>query len=303
MTQAATIEYFLEHEGVLYPDPLAVQADGSTRIYPEAPGHYVVRAHCTSDEGENHWYETTFHVKGVEGDAPQRIRVADSRLWTPTPWDGHLLSAHERTVFDQLRSIIRPGDVVYDVGANVGPFAAQFLSWVGRTGWLYAFEPNPVCLYFLRANLADSRQRNYTILPFAISDETGLAAFTLNYGSSLIGSSEGLFAGRKPGHHIQVDKRSLDSLVASFHLKAPRFIKIDVEGAEAAVVSGMRHTLERERPALMIELHGRASASHTLGQLAGVGYRFTRPPDTRQVSAQILLDDLRDECFQVIGHP
>ena len=61
-----------------------------------------------------------------------------------------------------LQDTIRAGAVIYDIGANVGVFAVHLARWAGVTGWVYAIEPNPTCVYFLRANLATTGMSNFT---------------------------------------------------------------------------------------------------------------------------------------------
>ena len=126
----------------------------------------------------------------------------------------------------------------------MGLYSVRFARWIGRGGWLYALEPNPICVSFLRANLEHAGTRNFTIVPVAASNARGECAFSLNYGSSMIGVGADSPVAGKPGHQIRVEAERLDSLIAAFDLRQPDFIKVDVEGAEAAVVAGMMETLE-----------------------------------------------------------
>jgi FkbM family methyltransferase len=300
----AAVDYFLEHEGVLYPHPLRAEADGSVRVYPEAPGCYGLRAAWRSGQGESGWTRIEFQVKGAQGSAPQRVSAEGETLWVPTAWDAQTLGMHERPVFRELQKIIRPGATVYDIGANVGLFSARFARWVGADGWLYALEPNPICVSFLRANLEHVGTRNFTILPVAASNSRSDCTFTLNYGSSMIGVGGDSTVAGKPGHRIRVEGESLDRLIATFNLRRPDFIKVDVEGAESSVVAGMMQTLEKTRPGLMIELHGREAAASTLQILAALGYQYlVCATGERYRTAEALLDSLPEACVQVIGCP
>jgi FkbM family methyltransferase len=296
------VEYFLEHESVFYPDPLKAEPDHTVRLYPEAPGRYALHAGWRTAEGQSGWTRTEFHVAGPEGAAPQQVATGGERLWVPTAWDRRLISTHEKPVFRELQKIIRPRATVYDIGANVGLFSVRFARWIGSEGWLYAIEPNPICVCLLRANFERIRARNLTILPVALSNAPGHCTFTVNYGSSLIGVGTDSTVPDKPGHRIQVETQSLDGLIAKLRLRKPDFIKLDVEGAEAAAVSGMMETLERHRPSLMIELHGRQAAEATLPQLARLRYTYLLCATGAQyASADTLLTSLPDACVQVIG--
>jgi FkbM family methyltransferase len=295
--------YYLEHEGVFYPHPLSSESDQSVRLYLEAPGRYVLHAAWRSPAGDGGWARCEFRVAGAAGSTPQQCRVDDERLWVPTPWDAEIISAHEQPVLRELQRIIRYGSTVYDVGANVGLFSLRFARWTGAEGWVYAIEPNPVCICFLRANLEQLRVRNFAILPVALSDRSGPATYSLNYGSSLIGLVTQPTTRDKPGHHIAVETADLDSLIAQFALRRPDFVKIDVEGAEETVVAGMIDTLARCRPGLMIELHGRHAAEGTLKRLGPLGYEYllcsTR---VRYSSADELLAAIPDATVQVIAY-
>ncbi len=298
-----SVEYFLEHQGIMYPRSLRTEPDGSVRIYPEAPGRYALHASWRTARNETGWARADFDVGGPAGYGPQRIRVAGEQLWVPTAWDAQVLSAHERPAFNALKDTIRSGAVIYDIGANVGVFAVHLARWAGATGWLYAMEPNPTCVYFLRANLATTGMSNFTILPVAASNSAGELVFNLNYGSSLIGTGDQSTPVDKPGHRIGVNREALDTLIARFHLRRPDFIKLDVEGAEADAVAGMMETLRASRPGLMIELHGRDAAVATLHTLAELDYRYTVPATgARYATARALADAIGDECVQVLGN-
>jgi FkbM family methyltransferase len=298
------LQYFLEHEGVLYPHALSTEPDGSIRLYPEAPGRYVVRVRWRSVSRHSGWAQAEFDLDAKRGSTPQRVGLGGLKLWVPTAWDAHLLGTHEPAVFRDLRSFVRRGGNVYDIGANVGLFSVRLAEWIGAEGWLYAIEPNPICVYFLRANLSKARARNFTIIPVAVSDQPCTLAFSLNYGSSLIGVGTDLPNARKPGHQIGVDGDRLDSLITTFRLRPPDFIKLDVEGAEAKAIAGMRETLETTRPSLMIELHGREAATATLQLLAPLGYHYLRPATAAKYdTTDALLDSLEDECVQIVGYP
>jgi FkbM family methyltransferase len=300
----AAVDYFLEHEGVFYTQPLRAEPDGAIRLYPEAPGRYALHAAWRSGGGTSGWTRTEFQVKGAQGSTPQRVTAGSETLWVPTARDAQLITTHEQHVFRDLQKIICSGATVYDIGANVGLFSVLFARWIGAGGWLYAIEPNPICVHFLRANLEHARSRNFTILPVAASDRRSDVRFTINYGSSLLGVGADSSVTGKPGHQITVEGESLDALIATFNLRNPDFIKLDVEGAEASVVAGMMATLEKHRPSFMIEMHGRDAASQTLLSLAGLGYQYRLSSTAAMYrSAEDLLDSLPDACVQVIGYP
>jgi FkbM family methyltransferase len=303
---ASAPAFYLEHDGVLYLEPLSVDGDGSVRLYPEAPGRYVLHATWRAGEGTVQWARTQFHIAGEgPGSPPTQVKLEDrTTLWVPTRWDAQAVTAFERPVFRELQKLVRPGMTVYDIGANVGLFSVRLLRWIRPTGWLYAVEPSPVCVSFLRANLGLTGAENFQILPVAISNRRTECAFRLNYANSLIGVTSDSPHAAKPGHELRVAAESLDGLIAERGLRKPDLIKLDVEGAEALAVEGMMETIATARPTLMIELHGRAAASQTLQRLASCGYRYLdTSTGVTYERAEDLSEALPEACVQVIGLP
>jgi FkbM family methyltransferase len=298
-----SVDFFLEHQGILYPDRLAATGpDATVRLYLEVPGLYRLHATWQSASEESGCTHIQFEA-GTYAGTPRLTRVArDVEIWMPSAWDAQLLGAHEATTVREVAKILKRGSTVYDIGANIGLFSVLFARAIGSSGTLYAIEPNPICVYFLRANLEQTQAANYTILPVAIARSRADCGFALNYGSSMLGvGSDSPYAG-KHGHRIQVGGESLDGLIARLGLRPPDFIKLDVEGAEASAMEGMMKTIESTRPALMLELHGRTAARDTLKQLSRAGYRYTVPANgTVFANADDLAASFPDQCVQVIG--
>jgi FkbM family methyltransferase len=153
-----------------------------------------------------------------------------------------------------LQSAIRPGDVVWDVGANVGLYSPVLAGWVGDQGHVYAFEPSGQNQIGLRAACADCQ--NVVIFPFGLSAKTHTVSFV--QGTDSTGAtSRVVAAGEKlPPGAEQIELRAGDELIATGAAKAPNVVKIDVEGHECDVLEGLSKTLSQ--PALrdiFIEVH------------------------------------------------
>lgn len=297
------LEFFLEHEGIFYPRPIPAEANGTVRLYPEASGHYVLHAFWREAGGGRGRAQLPIVIAGPPaGREPRLVHIDDrTSLWVPTEWDRQAIEAHERPVLKALQQLVRPGHVVYDIGANVGLFSVLMARWAGDTGWLYAIEPNPVCVCFLRANLERARAHRYTIVPLAMSDRQGECAFTANYATTLVGAgADSPATVHKPGHQIRVDADTLDQIIDKWQLRAPDVIKIDIEGAERVAIAGMMRTLERARPTILVELHGRGAAQQVLPRLAALRYAFDVPAaGVRFGTADELLAWMPEACIQV----
>jgi FkbM family methyltransferase len=164
---------------------------------------------------------------------------------------GWVLGASEPAVQNVLVQQLAPGDVFYDVGANVGFFSLLAAKLVGSTGRVYCFEPQPSVIAQLRANLDRNGFTNYEVIEAAVADQRGTARLRLGRGDPWSELTARLVDG-DGGGTLAVDVVALDDL----DLPAPRLVKIDVEGAESRVLAGMTRLLREHRPILVIELHG-----------------------------------------------
>lgn len=159
------------------------------------------------------------------------------------------LGTHEERVQDVLAEHVRPGSVVYDIGAHAGFFTLLCSRLAGAEGRVYAFEPRRENIERLRRNIEANDAANVRIVPAAASDRTGEAAFVL-HASTLEGSLA--LSGEPAAARVRTE--TVDALVSG-GMAPPDFIKIDVEGAEGAVIRGAVRTIDAQRPLLLIEVH------------------------------------------------
>ncbi len=169
---------------------------------------------------------------------------------------GFLLGTSELDVQTALSVLVKPGMVVYDIGANVGFLTIIAARLVGRQGRVIAFEPVPANLEQLRHNAAVNGFTQVTARCEALSSTDGKAIFQVSADPTW-GKLAGIGAtiSRKVGE-ISVAVSRLDTLLHEGDLPFPDLIKIDVEGAEADVLDGAGDTFRKSRPILLIELHG-----------------------------------------------
>lgn len=139
--------------------------------------------------------------------------------------------------------LLRPGDIVIDVGANIGYTAILFSSIVGPTGKVIALEPSPRCFRLLERAVSDIP--NVECLNTAASSFNGEVSFYES--DALDRSSIEDIPGIKP---FSVNTVTLDSLVSK--LGFPAFVKIDVEGHESSVIGGMSAILSCDNPPIIL---------------------------------------------------
>lgn len=175
---------------------------------------------------------------------------------------------------DILYRIVSVGDWVLDVGANVGQYTLLLSRLVGGAGRVLAIEPMANTVATLAAVAKLATYRNITILNVAASDRFAVAAFDVPIDDDGLDNYErARIAGRGP---IPVLAVPLDAL----QLPSPiALAKIDAEGHELPVLVGMRRTLERDHPILIVE----ENEDSPSGFLVGLGYsarRLVRSPNT-----------------------
>jgi len=164
-----------------------------------------------------------------------RSRIADEAAW----------GEHELSV---LPKFVSRGGTAIDIGANDGVFAFALSRLVDR---VEAFEPNPDYALFARRMLGSRAVLHET----ALSNTTGRAEFVVPVSEEGVVLHLGGSLRQPPGPaaralRFDVVVRTLDS----YAFEDVRVIKIDVEGSEMDVLQGGRQTIERYRPALIVEL-------------------------------------------------
>ena len=173
-----------------------------------------------------------------------------------------------------LETRLTPDFVFLDVGANAGAYSLFVANRVGAAGRIIAVEPHPTALARLQCNLALNGIDWATVVPAALSDHDGTVSLFIN--AQNIGSSS-MLADRRPDlatQSIEVDCRSLASLVREQGLSRIDAMKLDVEGAEDRIL--MPYLTQASPPPLprflIIEDNRSVWRGDLLGLLARAGY-------------------------------
>jgi FkbM family methyltransferase len=185
---------------------------------------------------------------------------------------------------------LRPNDILFDVGANVGMVALHAAS-ICRT---IAFEPDPLIRRRLEANAALNPDRTLEIEGIAISDSDGVVDL---YTDGDAGNSPSLVHQRGERGRVSVSSRSIDSIIDEGTFPRPTVIKLDIEGAEILALRGATRLLaSSNRPrALFIEVHNTflpgfgSSAEEVLELLNGHGYTHTEYSAQRDDQLHLIL--------------
>lgn len=174
----------------------------------------------------------------------ERIRVAAA--FRQITWNAEEYAAFARDV--------RPGDVVVDIGANLGAYSLLFAQWVGPAGHVHAFEPAPGARLGLARHAAlNGMAGRITIHAEAVAGRPGTASFR-----AVGPHGDNRILCRPDEGSTLVRTTSVDAFCRESGVK-PRLLKIDVEGAELDVLRGARETIAAGGDGLKVyvEMHPR----------------------------------------------
>lgn len=173
----------------------------------------------------------------------------------------YLQGMHEPLASHAFCALLSAGDVVVDAGAHIGQYSLLAARRVGSTGRVLAFEPNPPMRARLERNVALNHLSNVGSFGIALADKPGVGTLHLSADPSNAGMAS-LLADSGGSAGIQVECRTLDEVMEELAIPRLDVIKVDVEGAEAAVISGGRRSIERHHPTVMYEANDVDASGH-----------------------------------------
>ena len=184
------------------------------------------------------------------------LRGVRRQFWSVSPRiQGKLLRLqNEKEQLCELLDNLNDGDVMWDVGANVGLFSLFASSVVGPSGRVLAFEPEKHARRMLVQNCQLNQADNITVMDVALGDHAGEVDLFITPGASdFVGK---LTPCPKHSKRERIRMDTGDHLVSSRDVPVPNVVKIDVEGAEYDTLNGMRETLAQPPCRfLLLELH------------------------------------------------
>lgn len=156
---------------------------------------------------------------------------------------------YEQFETEIFKKIVKKGDNVIDIGANIGYYTLLLSKLVGENGHVFAFEPEPNNFELLRKNVEVNGYKNVTLVQKAVSYKSEKCKLYL-HGSNNIGNNTiYYYEGRKC---IEIETITLDEYLKN---KKIDFIKIDVDGAEGGVIKGMAELLKQDNLKIITEFY------------------------------------------------
>jgi FkbM family methyltransferase len=209
------------------------------------------------------------HTINVGPAAGLRFEVSlpnDKSVWT---------GVYEREFTSTIVEHVKPGDVCYDIGGYRG-YISGAMALAGATN-VFTFEPLPANQRALRRLCELNPQLPVNIITVALGSEDGTASLKVMPDASMGKLSNSSFQSEIMAlSEISVPVRKIDSLLQTREIPPPDVVKIDVEGAEADVLTGAREMLRVSRPRIFLEAHGGALEKACSEQLLRLGYKIRR---------------------------
>ena len=173
----------------------------------------------------------------------------------------------EQEDFDYITSMLKPGDVVLDIGANVGSVSISLLKAQQDVGKIYAFEPLPDTFIKMKHNLElNGNPEKIHPVNVGMSNKAGTFVFYLPGAAEAASmqpnmddyymweSVDGHYTGVKKMDKVECKVTTLDEYVAENNIGRVNFIKIDVEGNEKNVLTGGINVLKKYHPVVYCEM-------------------------------------------------
>jgi len=170
----------------------------------------------------------------------------------------YLIGAFEWSTAHTLDKLVKPGDIVFDIGANIGAHTLPVARKAGNGGRVFAFEPTAFAFQKLQKNLSlnPDLQARVESCQTMLTDDPSAAVRQEIYSSWPLRAGEG----HHPKHQGQLTATAgavtdtIDSFVERKRISRLDLIKIDVDGDEYPVLHGGVETLRRLRPTILLEL-------------------------------------------------
>lgn len=181
---------------------------------------------------------------------------------------------------DRLYSFVRTGDVILDVGTNIGETLLHFAKLVGSGGFVYGFEPDQVNFENVQRNIGLNTFSNLRVFNVGVSDQKATPRL-YRVNPHNLGMNRILADDEAHGFEdfTTIETDTLDNIVAENGIGRVALIKIDIEGYEMHALRGARRLIAVHKPTLFIEVgysrllaHG-TSPNELVSFLHGFGYQ------------------------------
>ena len=215
----------------------------------------------------------------------------------------------EAYITGTVKKELHKGNIVVDIGANIGYYALLEAKLVCDEGKVYAIEPIPDCIELLKENIRLNNYSNIEIHQLAIGDKSGVAAMYVGKWLNRSQMKElDIYKPELLDHEISVQVSTLDDFMEN--KPYPDVIRMDVEGYEYQIIKGMKGILEEKLPLkLFMEFHfyllGKQKSLELLRTLKSAGFEIadaTYEIDEKSVTHSRLLRNISSYLTSKVRH-
>lgn len=259
-------------------------------VYSQAFGHFFI--HLLIALRVTYWKHIrsktnkTVNVKLTKEDKI-RINTYGDIAYTlyskqPLIWLG---DGFESLTISLIKKYVKKGDIVLDIGANIGMYSILISRIIGHTGKVYAFEPDPTTAYYLKENLRLNNCLNVVVLQLALSEENGKIILNKPEGS---GDSFNYISKTETENQSNdsIGAIRLDDFLEANKIGRIDFVKMDIEGAELLCMKGAKEImLAKLKPVIVTEVFEPwcnrfdYTSFELLSFISRYGYRITNYDD------------------------
>jgi FkbM family methyltransferase len=210
---------------------------------------------------------------------PRSVMIQSHRMWLDDK-DTLELATHEfyePMETDLFKREIQPGNTVLDIGANIGYYTLIAAHRVGPEGRVYAFEPDPANFSLLQKNVEANGYTNVVLVNKAVSNKSGKIRLYLNPANR---GDHRVYDSKDGRQSIEIETVTLDRFFKPLDKKI-HFIKMDIQGAEALALEGMKSLVGKNKGLKLVTEFSPASlklagsrAESYLKNLKSLGFGF-----------------------------
>ena len=236
------------------------------------------------------------------------ISVQGSKMYVNTRdcWIGPYLlvdGSYEKYETELFKKLIKPGQVVVDIGANIGYYTLIASRLAGEAGRVYAFEPGPESFKLLLKNIRINNCANIIPVLKAVADRSAKTKLYLhNIDYCTVSLAEDNIRPLK-GYSIDTETVALDEFfVDTAKEQKIDVIKTDAEGAEGLIIAGAERVLRNNGLSILLEFwpfglqHVGSDPLQLLDRLRGYGFKMQLIDETAQALRPIDMEKIREVC-------
>lgn len=200
-----------------------------------------------------------------------------------------LKGEYEKTLTTLFLTTVKAGDVVFDIGSNVGYYTVLSGKKVNATGKVYAFEPDKENAELLKKNIKLNKLSNVTSLPQAVSNKNETISFA--YDDHNKGESSIAYIDSQASYNVEAT--TLDSFCNKYKIHKINVMKIDIEGAEVLALQGATEIVNKQKSLkLFIECNPSSLKHFGFSEV-----EFLKALDELGFRVQLIIDEATKSIF------